>query len=274
MRLFGQKEKDSGYFFESSDDVDPWESPTVSFFKDKKLKKSKFKNTPSLDRENLRELSFSELDASYDRITQMRPGGAEDDLLQGRRAPSGRDLHAQGYGPGRATAGQRDTTPAGYQEQGRSQGYPDQGRASPGQGYPDQRDMLSVGYPEQGSPQGYQEQGRPQGYQDKRRSSPGQGYPEQGDLNIKINPNQRLFDIYTSDLDQEIGVDHSVYDPYLKGEEELPPFIRTRDVPPVVGGQPGSSYPQGQVPPSYQQEQALRQEQAYPREQAYPQEQA
>jgi hypothetical protein len=68
MKLFGKRNKSAGYF--PDDDLDPWGTPSVSFFKDKKHRK--IRRLPTLDRNNFRELSFSQLDESYSKISKAR----------------------------------------------------------------------------------------------------------------------------------------------------------------------------------------------------------
>ncbi|MDR1597549.1 MAG: SPOR domain-containing protein [Holosporales bacterium] len=159
MGLFSKKGKSSGYFFDNEDDIDPWESPTVNFFKDKSIKNSKFQNTPSLNRENLRELSFSDLNASYSKITRKLRDEGDDDVASERKAqplrPMPHRMHdglGLSAGPNQVAATAphaRETYPARH------------GNVAPQY---QAHDLNAI----------------------------------REDANIKINPEQRLFDVYTT----------------------------------------------------------------------------
>ncbi|MDR2464320.1 MAG: SPOR domain-containing protein [Holosporales bacterium] len=74
LKLFKKKRgKTSNYFFDNSD-VDPWELSTVSFFRDKKLRKTRslndtrYRKLQLQETNDMRELSFHKLDESFARI--------------------------------------------------------------------------------------------------------------------------------------------------------------------------------------------------------------
>jgi hypothetical protein len=75
MSLFGKNDKSSGYFFDQEEDIDPWSSPSVSFFKDKKHRTEK--NTHYSKGDAFRELSFDRLDESYTKIAEQRLSKSE-----------------------------------------------------------------------------------------------------------------------------------------------------------------------------------------------------